>query len=108
MVSPLHGQTQAPGTLTGAPAVGRVYDAILDARFDDVAGLLTEACPPAPREVCQLLDVVALWWRIQLDPGNTSHDAEFQAKADAAIAAVEAWTRTEPQRAEAWFYLGGA
>ena len=32
----------------------------------------------------------------------------FQTRSDAAIAAIEAWTRREPTRAEAWFYLGGA
>ena len=30
------------------------------------------------------------------------------ARADAAIAAIEAWTTRKPTRAEAWFYLGGA
>lgn len=99
---------QVPGGLTGAAQVGRVYDAILDARFDQVPRLLTQACPPAPQPVCGLLDVVALWWRIQLDPDNTSHDALFQAKVDASVTAMEAWTRAEPRRAEAWFYLGGA
>jgi tetratricopeptide (TPR) repeat protein len=49
-----------------------------------------------------------LWWQIQLDPLNPAHDAEFRARADAAIAATRAWTVREPQRAEAWFYLGGA
>lgn len=88
--------------------VGRVYDAILDARFDQVPALLQQTCPPAPREVCRLLDVVSLWWQIQLDPDNRSRDPQFRVSADAAIAAAEAWTQAEPQRAEAWFYLGGA
>src|SRR5688500_20349682 len=59
-------------------------------------------------EACQLLEVVALLWQIQLDPHNPSGDAAFRTRADAAIAALDAWTRREPARAEAWFYLGGA
>jgi hypothetical protein len=102
-------QTPAPiRGLTGAPGLARAYDAIFDARFDDVPRLIADACPPAPAEACQLLETVALWWRIQLDPQNRSHDAAFQARANAAIAAAEAWTAREPTRAEAWFYLGGA
>jgi tetratricopeptide (TPR) repeat protein len=114
--------------LTAGPQLVRVYDAIFDARFDQVPALLTQACGPsgadvsavarstkaeapsakAPHEACQLLEVVALWWQIQLDPKNRVHDEEFQAKSNAAIAAIEAWTEREPMRAEAWFYLGGA
>jgi hypothetical protein len=96
-----------PG-LTGTPQLARVYDAILDARFDDIPALLRQACGPAPAEACQLLDVVATWWQIQLDPGNRARDAAFAARADAAIAATTAWTARAPDRAEAWFYLGGA
>lgn len=94
--------------LTAAPQLARAYDAILDARFDDVPELLARTCPPAPSEACRLLEVMALWWRIQLDPLDTSRDALFQARADETIAAARAWTRREPDRAEAWFYLGGA
>ena len=50
----------------------------------------------------------AVWWQIQLDPASLARDASFQSKVDAAIAATDAWTKREPQRAEAWFYLGGA
>ena len=94
--------------LTAAPQLANVYDAIFDARFEDVPTLLAQTCPPAPREACQLLDVISLWWQIQLDPQSRAHDAVFQSKVEAAIAAAEAWTTREPQRAEAWFYLGGA
>jgi tetratricopeptide (TPR) repeat protein len=108
--------------VTGAPQLARVYDAILDARFDQVGPLLTQTCGPresqgavapskaglAPAEACQLLELVSLWWQIQIDPQNPAHDNEFRMRADASIAAVEAWTRREPMRAEAWFYLGGA
>jgi len=99
--------------LTAAPQLARVYDAILDARFDDVGPLLTQTCGAgqpsrAPAEVCQLLDLLSLWWQIQIDPNNRSRDALFQTRADAVVAAMNAWTTREPQRAEAWFYLGGA
>jgi tetratricopeptide (TPR) repeat protein len=96
------------GGLTGAAPISRVYNAIFDARFEQVPGLLTQACPPAPAEVCTLLDVVSHWWQIQVDPENKSRDRRFQTRADAAVAAIEAWTQREPDNAEAWFYLGGA
>lgn len=94
--------------LTAAPQLARAYDAIVDARFDDVPEMLDKTCPPSPPEACRLLEVMAIWWRIQLDPLDTSRDGLFQARADEAIAAAQAWTRREPDRAEAWFYLGGA
>jgi tetratricopeptide (TPR) repeat protein len=100
--------------LTAGPLLVRVYDAIFDARFDQVAALLTQTCgpagakPAAPPEACQLLEVVSLWWQIQLDPKNRVHDDQFRSKSDAVIAAIEAWTEREPKRGEAWFYLGGA
>lgn len=94
--------------LTAAPALARAYEAILDARFEAVPALLDEACGPAPPEACQVLEAVSAWWRIQLDPFNTTRDAVFQLKVEAAIAAATAWTEREPMRAEAWFYLGAA
>lgn len=94
--------------LTGGPQIRRVYDAIFDARFDEVPQLLARTCPPAPAEACQLLDAVSVWWQIQLDPASVAHDAQFQTRIDAAIASTEAWTTRETERAEAWFYLGGA
>jgi tetratricopeptide (TPR) repeat protein len=94
--------------LTGVDELARVYAAILDARFERVPAMLPEACGPAPREACQLLDAVNTWWRIQLDPLSETHDPEFESKIEAAIAATRTWTAREPQRAEAWFYLGGA
>lgn len=94
--------------LTAAPALARVYDAIFDARFETVPAELAQTCGPAPREACLLLDAVSAWWHIQLDPLNTAHDPAFQAKVETAIASTTAWTVREPQRAEAWFYLGGA
>jgi tetratricopeptide (TPR) repeat protein len=94
--------------LTAEPQLLRVYNAIFDARFETVPQLLSQTCPPAPAEACRLLDAVALWWQIQLDPANVASDGQFQSKSDLAIAAAEARTKREPTRAEAWFYLGGA
>jgi tetratricopeptide (TPR) repeat protein len=94
--------------LTGGPQIRRVYDAIFDARFDEVPQLLARTCPPAPAEACQLLDAVSVWWQIQLDAASVARAAPFQTRIDAAIASAEAWTKRDPERAEAWFYLGGA
>jgi len=103
LISPVAAQE-----LTGQTQLRRVYDAIFDARFDDVPQLLARTCPPAPSEACQLLDAVARWWQIQLDPASLAHDSQFQSRVDTAIASADAWTKREPERAEAWFYLGGA
>lgn len=94
--------------LTGASELARTYDAILDARFDEMPALLRQTCPPAPREACLTLEAAALWWRVQVDPHNRSLDTTFESRVAAAIAAADAWTMREPQRAEAWFYLGAA
>jgi hypothetical protein len=94
--------------LTGETQLRRVYDAIFDARFEEVPQLLGRTCPPAPAEACQLLAAVGIWWQIQLDPESLVSDAQFQSRIDSAITSADAWTKREPQRAEAWFYLGGA
>lgn len=94
--------------MTGAPALTRVYDLILDADFDAVPDELERACGPAPAEACLVLAATALWWRIQLDPDSRALDGELSAAVDRAIAAAEAWTQRSPDSAEAWFYLGGA
>jgi len=122
LVAPLLAARQP--ALTGSARLARVYDAILDARIDDVPRLLDETCGPrpssapgrprrheaerAPQEACQLLDVLSIWWQMQLDAESLTHDARFAARVDAAIADIEAWTQEEPDKAEAWFYLGGA
>ena len=94
--------------LTGGAGLARAYEAVFDARFEELPTILAAICPPAPAEACQLMEVVGLWWEIQLDPHNTSRDERFKTAADAAIQAADAWTMREPARAEAWFYLGGA
>lgn len=103
------GATAAPVRgLTAAPQVAAAYDAILAGRFDEWPTIATATCPPAPAAVCQALELAALWWQIQADPEDHSRDAAFLAHADAAVAAMEAWTSREPERAEAWFYRGAA
>ncbi len=98
----------SPAQLPYGSSLGRAYDAVLDARFEDVEGLLQQACGPAPAETCDLVRATALWWRIQLDPYNRSLDGEFQARIDAVIGAMSAWTERQPRRADAWFFLGAA
>jgi len=96
------------GSLRGADAVAKVYDAILDADFVRAEKLTADACPPAPEEACLVLDASRLLWTIQLDPEQTRLDAAFTASVTRAIDETYAWTRREPKNAEAWFYLGGA
>jgi tetratricopeptide (TPR) repeat protein len=97
-----------PATLAGADRLGRAYDAIFDADFERARTLIGEACPPAPREACLVLEATRQFWRIQIDPEDRSRDAAFEAAVSAAITATQAWTATAPSQAEAWFYLGGA
>lgn len=100
--------TPAHAGLTEAPRLAAVYDTILGARFADVEAQLARTCPPAPREACQELGVVSLWWQILLNPESRALDQKLNAAAAASIASSDAWTRREPQRAEAWFYLAGS
>jgi tetratricopeptide (TPR) repeat protein len=51
---------------------------------------------------------VSLWWQILLDPNSRQLDDRFERAAADAVAAARRWTRQEPRRAEAWFYLAGA
>lgn len=108
--------------LTNAAAVARAYDTILAADFANVPVRLDEACDPprlgtglpmasetrAASEVCAVLEAMALWWQISLDPDSRVRDADFARIVERAIAGAEDWTRREPERAEAWFYLGAA
>ncbi|HEX7606062.1 MAG TPA: tetratricopeptide repeat protein [Usitatibacter sp.] len=98
----------AGATLTGGARLAAVYDEILAARFDQADRRLKDACPPAPEEACLALRAVSVWWQILLNPQSRRLDDRLNERADAAIAAADAWTRREPQRAEAWFYLAGS
>lgn len=100
-------QVSAAG-LTSPEPLTKAYDLILDARFDEAHRQLQQACPPAPRPACEVLDAVADYWQILLDQENTSRDGALIAKIDASIASTEGWVAREPKRAEVWFYRGGA
>ena len=52
--------------------------------------------------------MASLWWQIQINPESRLLDQRFNELAASTSMANEAWTRREPQRAEAWFYLAGA
>src|SRR6185436_7152669 len=79
------------GDLTGVAGLVKVYDAILDARFEAAEAELAKACPPAPAEACDVLAATATWWRILLDPNSRALDARFAAETERAIASTEAW-----------------
>jgi hypothetical protein len=94
--------------LTEAPRLARVVDLIYDADFAGADAALGRACGPAPAQACRVLATVAQWWRLYLDIDDRSQDAGFTAQLTAAIADGERWTKREPDRAEAWLYLGAA
>jgi tetratricopeptide (TPR) repeat protein len=98
----------ASAALTEGPRLAAVYDTILRAQFTDVDAQLARTCPPAPREACQELTAVSLWWQILINPESRALDQKLNAAAAASIAASDAWTRREPGRGEAWFYLAGS
>jgi predicted negative regulator of RcsB-dependent stress response len=98
----------APRDIRGVDALARVYDFILEARFDQVDAELRRACGPAPPEACDVLGATALWWRILLDPSSQALDREFSVAVEKAIRSAEAWTVRAPDDAQPWFYLGGA
>jgi tetratricopeptide (TPR) repeat protein len=94
--------------LTAPEPLARAYELILEARFDDAERHLKSACPPAPQPGCDVIGAVNDYWRLLLDPDETSHDPALLERINGAIASTEAWVAREPKRAEAWFYLGGA
>src|SRR5262249_35911346 len=112
------------GQLTGSDALVRVYDLILNARFEEAEAELKRACGPsttltagpstsidarpAPPEACEVLAATATWWRILLDPESRALDRQFPREVDAAIEATDAWAARDPDNAEAHFYTGAA
>jgi len=94
--------------ITAAPQIAHAYDLILDANFEELKKVLPSTCPPAPIVACRGLEALSLWWQIQLDLDNHSLDAAFLTASEQAIAAATVMAQAEPQRAEAWFYLGAA
>jgi hypothetical protein len=100
-------QDPQPG-ITAAAAVARAYDLILDANFDELKAVLPSTCPPAPMVACRGLEALSLWWQIQLDLENRGLDATFLSTVNTAISEAERFAEAEPNRAEAWFYVGAA
>jgi hypothetical protein len=99
---------QPRSELRGGPGLVRVYDDILDARFDEAASDLRGACPPAPEPACDVMAATTAWWRILLDPDSRAFDAEFAAGVEHAIGSTAAWAERDPDSAEAHFYSGAA
>jgi hypothetical protein len=98
----------ARAEFTSPARVAAVYDLILDARFDQAAARMKDTCPPLDPAVCKALSAASLWWQVLNDPDNHVLDAPLNAASRDAILAATDWTRREPQRGEAWFYLGAS
>jgi tetratricopeptide (TPR) repeat protein len=94
--------------LTSPEPLVKAYDLILEARFDDAERQLKAACPPAPQPACGVIGAVNDYWRLLMNPEDTTTDTALLQRINAAIVSTEAWVAREPKRAEAWFYLGGA
>jgi tetratricopeptide (TPR) repeat protein len=94
--------------LTSPEPLVKAYELVLDARFDEAERHLKTACPPAPPPACEIIGAVNDYWRLLLNPEDTTRDPALVLRINAAIASGEAWVAREPKRAEAWFYLGGA
>ena len=94
--------------LTNAPALVRATDLIYDADFAAADAALRAACGPAPAQACAVLDMVGQWWRLYLDVDNRSGDGPFTARLTTLLNDGERWVKQEPDRAEAWLYLGAA
>lgn len=93
--------------LTAAQHLAAIYGLILDARFEE-AGRALKRCSPGPAQACLVMEAMSSYWQILLDPQDRKRDDLFLKQAGTAIAATEAWVAQQPQRAEAWFYLGAA
>jgi tetratricopeptide (TPR) repeat protein len=87
--------------------LAEAYDRILDANFESVPSTIAPLCA-AGSAFCPLMESVALWWQIALEPDARRHDGRFLRTVERAIQEAERWTIAEPERAEAWFARGGA
>lgn len=106
--SPPHLSAEGPVRgLTAVDTIAEAYDAILDANFESVPSAIAPLCA-ADSPFCPLMESIAIWWQIALDPETRRHDARFLRAVERAIQETEGWTRAEPDRAEAWFARGGA
>jgi hypothetical protein len=92
--------------LTAVAEVASAYDAVLNADFDRIPEIEAVTCGPAPHVACLLIRTQSLWWQMQLDPVSRALDARFSTTVEHAITDATTWTTREPDRAEAWFYLG--
>jgi tetratricopeptide (TPR) repeat protein len=99
--------SMGPG-LTAPEPLGKAYELILDARFEEAERQLKQPCGAAPPTACDVIGAVSDYWQLLLDAENTTRDGALLAKINASIASGEAWVAREPKRGEAWFYLGGA
>lgn len=94
--------------LTAVETLATLQHDILDADGAAVEARLPTACAAAPLGACRTISAAAVWWRVAIEPESRAHDAALAERIDAAITTTESWTRREPRRAEAWFYLGAA
>jgi hypothetical protein len=94
--------------LTEVAAVAAAYDTVLNADFERLPAVLAATCGAAPPVACLGVKALGTWWEILLDPESRYLDARFLREVNEAVEAASAWTRREPERAEAWFYLGAA
>ena len=92
-----------------APVLARCYDAILDARFDDAEAEIGARVRPRAGETCALMRATAA---LVADPARPGRHVEGRAvprrRSTRSIASMERWTAREPNRADAWFFLGAA
>jgi tetratricopeptide (TPR) repeat protein len=100
--------SRADAALTEGARLTAIYDAILAAQFESAEAQIRSACPPAPGEACDTLRLVAVWWRIALDPNSRAWDSRLEQAARVAIQGTERWVERDATRGEAWFYLAGA
>jgi len=103
-----HAATAPVEGLTNAQALARAYDLVYDADFAAADAELARACGPAPGEACEVIRSASRWWRLYLDLDSHSLDQAFLARIGETITRCGQWTSREPDRAEAWFYLGAA
>jgi tetratricopeptide (TPR) repeat protein len=94
--------------LTAPQGIARALDLAYDADFAGAEAEVGRACGPAPAPACAVARAGVLWWRIFLDVENRSRDRALAPLVESAITQAEQWTIREPERAEAWLYLGAA
>ena len=94
--------------LTESAPLARAFALVYDADFAAADAELQQSCGAAPQEGCHLISAANQWWRHYLDIDNHAPDPALLTRIAGVIDECEKWTAREPQRAEAWFYLGAA